>query len=39
MTIVPFGSIADGDVKTSAAWFLNFMDIEDNPHPEKKGKY
>jgi len=35
MTIVPFGSIADGDGKTSADG-SNFMDIEYTPHPEKK---
>jgi len=35
MTIVPFGSIADGDGKTSADG-SNFINIEYTPHPEKK---
>ncbi|WP_339705975.1 RagB/SusD family nutrient uptake outer membrane protein [uncultured Kriegella sp.] len=35
MTIVPFGSLEDGDGLSSADG-SNFMDIEYTPHPEKK---
>jgi len=35
MTIVPFGSLEEGDGKTSADG-SNFMNIEYTPHPEKK---
>ncbi|MEQ9290144.1 MAG: RagB/SusD family nutrient uptake outer membrane protein [Cyclobacteriaceae bacterium] len=35
MTIVPFGSVEDGDGKNSSDG-SNFMNIEYTPHPEKK---